>query len=91
MSAIAALVGSSPGKGVGGKVETAALRALRTLIQGVAASLVTGAAGTAIVTVGYWEMVEISVIGAAVTALASFLQNIASFLPEDPTQKPAGG
>ncbi len=91
MSTIAALAAHAPGNSLGEKAKTAALRALRTFIQGVAAALVTGAAGTAIVTIGYWEMVGISVIGAAITALASFLQNIASFLPEDPTQKPAGG
>jgi hypothetical protein len=70
MSTIEALVAPAPGKGVAGKAKTAALRALRTFIQGVAAALVTGAAGTAIATIGYWEMVGIAVIGAAITALA---------------------
>jgi hypothetical protein len=34
-------------------------------------------------------MVGISIIGAAITALASFIQNVAGALPEDPTQKKA--
>jgi hypothetical protein len=85
----AALVGRSPGSSIGAVAGTAALRALRTFLQGVVASFGTGAAGTAIITADYWKLVGISIVGAAITALASFIQNVSLALPEDPTQKKA--
>jgi hypothetical protein len=81
------LVGSSPGRTFGEKLGIAGLRALRTFLQGVAAAFGTGAAGAEILSTGYWETFGVSVLGAVITAIASFIQNAASFLPEDPTQK----
>jgi hypothetical protein len=89
MSVVTTLVGRSPGASVGAVAGTAALRALRTFLQGIAASFGTGGAGAAILSTGYWKMVGISIIGAAITALASFIQNVSLALPEDPTQKKA--
>ena len=91
MNLAAAIFGKSPGP-TGKKFQLAALRALRTFIQGLAAAFGTGGAGAAILSTGYWETFGVSVLGAAITAFASFLQNLASFLPDDPTQKqPNGG
>lgn len=90
MNVAAALFGKSPGA-TGEKFKLAALRALRTFIQGFAAAFGTGGAGSAILSTGYWETFAVSVLGAAITAFASFLQNLASFLPDDPTQKTQGG
>ena len=82
-----AVFGSAPGDSIGAKAKLAALRSLRTFIQGVAAAIPTGGIGSEILTVGYWEMFGVAVIAAALAALASFLQNIAIILPDDPTQK----
>lgn len=84
-----AVFGSAPGDSFGEKAKLAALRALRTFLQGVAAAVPTGGIGSEILTVGYWEMFGVAVIAAALAAVASFLQNIAAFLPDDPTQKKA--
>lgn len=83
----AAVVGSAPGRTIGEKFKLAGLRALRTFIQGVAAAFPAGGTGAAILGTGYWETFGVAVLGAMITALASLLQNLASFLPEDPTQK----
>jgi hypothetical protein len=71
------------------RLKLAGLRALRTFLQGVAGALVAGGPGSAALSVGYWEAFGIAVIGAAIAALASFLQNVAAFLPDDPGQNPA--
>jgi len=55
-------------------------------VQGVLAALVSALAGRSIVDTGYWKAFEFAVVAAAVTALASFLHNVAGFLPDDPTQ-----
>ena len=88
VSVATALVGRSPGATLGQVLEGAALRALRTFLQGLAASFGTGAAGSEILSSGYWEVFGVSVLGAGITAVASFIQNAAKALPEDPTQKP---
>jgi hypothetical protein len=85
-----AVFGSAPGDSMGDKLKLAALRALRTFLQGVAAAFPAGGAGAAILSTGYWETFAVAVLGAAITALASFLQNVASVLPQDPTQKAIG-
>ena len=82
------LFGSSPGATVGEAAKVAFLRALRTFIQGVAAALVAAGAAKGVVDASYLKTFEYSVITAAITAAASFLQNVATFLPDDPTQKP---
>jgi hypothetical protein len=56
------------------------------LLQGIVASLGT-AGGHDIVHTSYWSAFGYSCLGALVTALASFLNNAAYLLPEDPTQK----
>jgi hypothetical protein len=87
MDAAAVVLGGSPGGSVREKAKVAFFRALRTFIQGVAGSFGTGAVGTSVLDAGYWEAFGVSVLGALITAVVSFLQNAASFLPEDPTQK----
>jgi hypothetical protein len=82
-----AVVGRAPGATFGETAKLASYRALRTFIQGVAASLGTGAVGTSVLDASYWEAFGVSVLGALITAGVSFLQNIATFLPTDPTQK----
>lgn len=80
-----ALLGASPALD-GHKVQLALLRSLRTLLQGLAAALPAAGVGTAILSTSYWATVGYSVLAAFVTAGASFLQNVATFLPDDPTQ-----
>jgi hypothetical protein len=53
----------------------------------VAAAFPTAGAGTAVVSASYWQVFLLTVLGALVTALASFLQNVSAFLPADPTQR----
>jgi hypothetical protein len=87
MDLAAAVVGRSPGATFGATAKLAFLRALRTFIQGIAASFGTGAAASSILTASYWEAFGVSVLGALITAAVSFLQNVATFFPEDPTQQ----
>lgn len=82
---VTALIGSSPAID-GHKVQLAALRSLRTLLQGLAAALPAAGVGTAILSTSCWATVGYSCLAALVTAGASFLHNVASFLPDDPTQ-----
>lgn len=63
-------------------------RALRTFLQAVAAALVGSGPGSATLSVSYWEALEVALLGAVLTGIASFLQNMASFLPSDPGQNP---
>lgn len=88
---ISTLIGSVPdaaASGWGARLKLAGLRALRTFIQGVAGALIAGGPGSSALSVSYWEAFGVAVIGAAIAALASFLQNIATFLPDDPGQNP---
>lgn len=87
MNLTAAILGSAPQRAAGDRIRIAALRALRTFLQGIAAAFGAGGAGSAILSTGYWETFGVAVLGAAITAIASFLQNVASFLPDDPTQQ----
>lgn len=80
------VLSSSPGTGWD-KVKGAAWRSLRTLIQGATASFATGAVGSTALDAGYWESLGVSLLGAAITAFMSFLNNVASFLPADPSQQ----
>jgi hypothetical protein len=84
----AAIIGSAPGASWSDRFRLAALRAIRTLIQGVVAAFPTAGAGSAVLSADYWQVFLLAVLGALVTAVASFLQNISTFLPEDPTQRP---
>lgn len=86
MSMTTAVIGSSPGRTSGKKVRLASLRALRTLIQGIAAAFPSAGAGTVVLSTGYWQTFGYACIAALITAVVSFLQNVATFLPEDPTQ-----
>ena len=88
MSLTSIVVGSSPSDGGGGrsKVQLAFLRALRTFIQGLAAAFPSAGAGTVVLSTGYWETFSYACIAALITAIVSFLQNVAAFLPADPTQ-----
>jgi hypothetical protein len=86
----AAIIGSAPGTSWSERLRLAALRAVRTLIQGTVAAFPTAGAGSAVLSADYWQVFLLAFLGAVVTAVASFLQNIASFLPADPTQRAAG-
>ena len=83
-----ALVGSSPGNSGGVKFGVAALRAFRTLLQGIAGAFPAAGPGAAILEASYWKTFGYSCLAALITAVVSFLNNAATFLPEDPTQKP---
>ena len=84
---VATLFGSAPSLGGWGrKVLLAFLRALKTFIQGVAAALVSAFPGEHFFDVSYLKAFGFSVLAAGITAGASFLQNVAGFLPDDPTQ-----
>jgi hypothetical protein len=87
MTTTAAIIGSAPGPEWRDRLRLALLRAVRTLLQGVVAALPTAGLGTAVLSASYWQTFLLALVGAIVTALASFLQNIASFLPADPTQQ----
>lgn len=86
MSTLTILAGSSPGATIGRKAKLALLRALRTLIQGIASAFPSAGAGTVVLSTGYWETFGYACIAAGITALVSFLQNVATILPTDPTQ-----
>lgn len=64
------------------------LRALRTLLQGIAGAFPAAGVGTAVLATGYWQTFGYSCIAAGVAALVSVLQNIADIFPPDPTQPP---
>lgn len=89
MKTLSILIGGSPA-GPGGfshKAMLAGLRALRTLIQGVAAALVTAFGGKVAFDASYAKTFGFLCLSALVTAAASFLNNVATFLPTDPTQR----
>jgi hypothetical protein len=86
MPTAAKILGSSPGGTTGEKAKTAFYRALRTLIQGLAAAFPAAGTGVAILSTGYWHTFAYACLAALITAIVSFLQNIATILPEDPTQ-----
>ena len=90
MQAVKAVFGSVPHNvdNWSDRSELAGLRALRTFLQAIAAALVAGGAGATVIDVSYWEGFLVAAIGAALAAVASFLQNIATFLPDDPGQNP---
>jgi len=79
------VIGSSPGS-FRRAVGTAANRALRTLLQGLAAAFVAAAPATQIFAASYWQGFGYACLTALFTAIASFLMNAATFLPDDPTQ-----
>jgi hypothetical protein len=84
----AVVFGSSPSDaGFAKKAGLAFLRALRTFIQGVAAALVSAFPGQAFFDTTYWKAFGFSILAAGITAVASFLNNVAGFLPDDPTQQ----
>jgi hypothetical protein len=64
-----------------GKLGPAGVKALRTFLQGIAAALGTGGAGSAVLGTGYWETVGVACIGAGITGVATFIQGVAGTLP----------
>jgi hypothetical protein len=70
------------------RLQLAALRALRTTLQSVAAAFPAAGAGTELLGAGYWRIFGYSLLAAGISGVVSFLNNIATFLPEDPTQRP---
>ena len=81
-----AIIGRSPGS-IPARLGTAALRALRTLLQGIAAAFPAAGAGTIVLQTTYWKTFAYSCLAALIAAIVAFLQNVAAFLPEDPTQQ----
>ncbi len=77
-----AIIGRSPGTGIGDRIELAALLALRTLFQSVAAAFPAAGAGTFVLDTSYWRALGYSCLAALISAAVSFLQNISSLLPE---------
>ena len=88
ISQAAVLFGSAPGPTMASRFRLSALRALRTLMQGVAATLAAAGVGSELLSVTYVEVLAYSLLAALMTAVASFLQNAAAFLPDDPSQRP---
>jgi len=94
-AAVATVVGGLPNiLGWGARFKLAGLRALKTFLQGVVAALPASGAGQAILGTTYWKTFGYSVLAAAIAGAASFIQNMANFLPDDPTvhtpPQPAG-
>lgn len=81
------LLGGAPGE-FKDRTRIALLRAVRTMLQGVAGAFPAAGLGTAVLTTTYWATFGYSCIAAGVAALACLLQNVAAIFPEDPTQKP---
>jgi hypothetical protein len=81
-----AIIGRSPGD-IPERLGTAALRALRTLLQGIAAAFPAAGAGMVVLQATYWQTFAYSCLAALIAATVAFLQNVAGFLPEDPTQQ----
>jgi hypothetical protein len=85
MKYLVAFLGSSPGAFLD-RALLAFVRSLRTFVQGVLAALASAFAGKGILDTSYGKAFGFAVVAAAITALASFLHNVAGFLPDDPTQ-----
>jgi hypothetical protein len=81
-----AIIGRSPGD-IRTRLGTAALRALRTLLQGIAAAFPAAGAGTVVLQTTYWQTFAYSCLAALIAAIVALLQNVAGILPEDPTQR----
>jgi len=82
------LLGGAPGA-FKERFRVALLRAVRTLLQGVAGAFPAAGLGTAVLTTSYWATFGYSCIAAGVAAFACLLQNVAAIFPEDPTQRTA--
>lgn len=80
MSVTDAEVGRSPEDRFSDRVRIAGLRALRTLLQGVAGAFPAAGVGATVLSLSYWEIFGYSCLAAGITALVSFLQNAADFL-----------
>jgi hypothetical protein len=86
MNVGALVLGGSPsGDGFWSKVAKAGWRALRTLLQGIAAAFPAAGPGSTIVNATYWKTFWASVLVAVTAALVSFFQNVAIAVP-DPGQ-----
>lgn len=84
MSFTEVVAGRAPGDRWPDRFRLAALRALRTLLQGIAGAFPASGLGTAVLSISYWQTFGYSCLAALITALVSFLQNTADFLPVDP-------
>lgn len=82
----AALFGRSPGKTFAEIAKRASWRATRTMLQALAAAFASSTLGPAILGAAYWRTFGFACLGVLFAGAASFLHNIAFFMPEDPTQ-----
>ena len=69
----------------GFRLRDAAIAAVLAAFVAVA-TIVSAFAGKAIFDSGYGKAFGFAVVAAGITALTSFLHNVAGFLPDDPTQ-----
>lgn len=91
MSIVTAVAARAPGITFSDRLRTALLRALRTLLQGLAGAFPAAGMGTVVLTTSYWTSFGYAALAALITALISFLQNVADFLPTDPHSQPRRG
>ena len=84
MSIVTAVAAHAPGITFSERLRTALLRALRTLLQGLAGAFPAAGMGTVVLTTGYWTSFGYAALAAVVTAIISFLHNVSDFLPTDP-------
>ena len=82
------LLGGSPGENFGEKALNALLRALRTLLQGIAGAFPAAGIGMEVLSKGYWETFAYSCLAAVIAAAVAFLQNVAVLLPDPGQQDP---
>ena len=82
----AIILGSLPADIVD-RLKLALLRALRTLLQGVAGAIPAAGPGSVMLSTSYWSALGYGCLTAVAAAVVSLLMNIADFLPEDPTVK----
>lgn len=80
------LIARAPGD-LASRAKLAALRALRTFLQGVVAALPSAGVGTQILSTDYLETFGYSVVAAGLAAAVTFLQNVISWLPVDSSQR----
>lgn len=88
MSITDAGIGGSADDRFSDNVRIAGLRALRTLLQGIAGAFPAAGVGATVLSLSYWTTFGYSCLAAGITAFVSFLQNMADFLLIVDREKP---